>query len=302
MPTRASNWLLLLSLPLGFCFLWQLQLRLDRERAAIHEERDEVVVQSGKVVKWMSLEYAPFMADVYWTRAVQYYGAKRKQKDADVEMLWPLLDVTTTLDPQLIIAYRFGTIFLSAPAPRGAGRPDLAVELLQRGIQNNPAEWRLYQDLGFIYYWELKDYKKASEAFYEGSKNPASYVFMKVLAAKIAAEGESLETSSFIWRQVYDSSADPQVKKNAQAHLRILQTQFACREIDKVADEFEQRIHHRATQIKELVDAGMLKGVPRDPAGYPYELGEGGKAQVNLQSPLVEEILLDKPMPTPAVK
>ena len=54
--------------------------------------------------------------------------------------------------------------------------------------------------------------------------------------------------------------------------------------------------------VKELVDAGLLKGVPRDPAGYPYELGEGGKAEVNLQSPLVEEILLDRPMLVPAVK
>ena len=62
------------------------------------------------------------MADLYWTRVVQYYGDKRARHDANFELLWPLLDITTMLDPQLIVAYRFGSTFLSEPAPRGAGK------------------------------------------------------------------------------------------------------------------------------------------------------------------------------------
>ena len=34
------------------------------------------MLRSGKLVKAMSLEYAPLMADIYWTRVVQYYGDK----------------------------------------------------------------------------------------------------------------------------------------------------------------------------------------------------------------------------------
>ena len=41
-------------------------------------------------------------------------------------------------------------------------------------------------------------------------------IWMKVMAAKIAAEGESPETSYFLWMQVYQTTTDPQVKKNAE--------------------------------------------------------------------------------------
>ena len=93
----SKNWLLPLLLTLGFAGEWQLQQRIDGQRAAMHQERDELVLRSGKLVKAMSLEYAPLMADIYWTRVVQYYGDKRARHDPDFELLWPLLDLTTTL-------------------------------------------------------------------------------------------------------------------------------------------------------------------------------------------------------------
>src|SRR6185295_13893935 len=46
--------------------------------------------------------------------------------------LYPLLDLTTSLDPRFNLAYRFGSIFLAEPAPRGPGRPDLAIALLKK--------------------------------------------------------------------------------------------------------------------------------------------------------------------------
>ena len=190
----------------------------------MHEESDELVLRSGKLLKAMSLEYAPLMADIYWTRAVQYYGAKRAAHDPNVKLLWPLLDLTTTLDPNLVVAYRFGSTFVSEPAPRGAGEPQRGIELLERGIKANPDEWRLYEDLGFIYYFELKDFAKASAAFAEGSKNPKALIWMKVMAAKIAADGESFSTSVFLWNEVYQSTKDPDVKKNAQLHLTAVES------------------------------------------------------------------------------
>src|SRR5204862_2752938 len=112
-----------------------------------------------------------------------------------LDVLWRLLCVTTALDANLVIAYGFGAMFLSQAAPSGAGRPDLAVQLIRRGIQANPSYWRLYEDLGFVYYFDLKDYQKASDAFLEGSKKPNAQLWMKVMAARVAAEGESFATS-----------------------------------------------------------------------------------------------------------
>jgi hypothetical protein len=286
---------LLLVLPLGFAGIWLLQQKIDAQRASLSEERDDVLLRSGKLVKVMSLEYAPLLADIYWTRVVQYYGNKRVRGQTNLDLLWPLLDITTTLDPNLLIAYRFGAMFLSQAAPSGAGRPDLAVQLIERGIQANPEYWRLYEDLGFVYYFDLKDFQKASAAFLEGSKKPNAQLWMKVMAARVAAEGESFETSMFLWKDIYDSTVDPSVKKNALQHLQLLKAKEDCKQIDALANEYARRFGKHPARMNDLVQAGLIRGIPGDPLGYAYVFGEDGKAELNLDSPLLEQqLLLDR--------
>lgn len=288
---------LTLVLVAGFAGVCRLQRAIDAQFVALHNEEDDLLLRSGKLVKAMSLEYAPLMADVYWTRAVQYYGNKRVEHDANVKQLWPLLDVSTTLDPHLIVAYRFGSMFLSEPAPRGAGRPDLAIELIERGIRENPDYWRLYEDLGFIYYFDLKNYKKASEAFLEGSKNPHAQVWMKVLAARVLEQGETRETSAFLWSEIYRSSVNPDIKRNALTHLQLLRAEMDCEQLDALASEYEKRIGRRVQGGRDLLRVGLVSRLPVDPLGYPYSFDSEGKAQLNPSSPLLrDQQLYQKPL------
>jgi len=289
---KSMAWLLLVIVPLGFAGIWRLQHGIDAQRAALSQEQDDILLRSGKLMKVVSLEYAPLMADIYWTRVVQYYGNKHVRGQANLELLWPLLDITTTLDPNLLIAYRFGGVFLAQRAPTGAGRPDLAVKLIQHGIQANPEYWQLYEDLGFVYYFDLKDYQKASEAFLEGSRKPGAQVWMKVMAAKIATEGASYETSVFLWKDIYETSKDPEIKENAQMHLKLLRVQEDCKRLDALAEEFAKRYGRRPKRMSEMVQAGYLRGLPVDPDGFAYVFSEEGKAELNLDSPLLEQQLL----------
>jgi hypothetical protein len=276
---------------LGFACVWRLQERIDVQQRAVESEDDQVMLRSSKLVKGLSLEYAPLVADIYWTRVVQYFGNKHAGQQLDLRLLWPLLDVTSVLDPHLMPVYHLGSMFLSDAPPRGAGRPDLAAELLERGLRANPDEWRLYYDLGFVYYFDTKDYPKAAAAFYEGSKNPKALVWMKAMAAKIAMEGDSTETSNFLWQDVYNTTKDPSVKENALMHLQLLRAQEDCKRIDAAADEYQKRFGQRAVGTGELVTRGLLLGEPVDPLGYPYVLSEAGKAEINAQSPLKKKAI-----------
>ena len=105
----------------------------------------------------------------------------------------PLLDITTDLDPQLIVAYESGSIFLSQRVPEGAGQPDKAVALVEKGIRANPTYWRFYFTLGFIHYMDRHDYKAAEQAFQKGSEIPGALPWMKVMAARMAEKGEDAE-------------------------------------------------------------------------------------------------------------
>ncbi len=278
----------------GLVCVWKLQQRIDSERGLAQLQKDELTLRSPKVVKKLSLEYAPLMGAIYWTRAVQYYGEKHRLHERNLELLWPLLDITTRLDPQLLIAYRFGATFLSDAPPLGAGEPDKAVELLERGLEANPEYWRFYQDLGNVYYFDKKDYLRASQAFEAGSKYPGTPPWMKIMAAKIAAEGESLETSYALWQDVYQTSSDKNIRKNAEDHLRLVRAAMDLRHIGELMSEYEKKNGQRATRIGDLVQSGLLPGLPRDPDGFPYVIGEEGEPELNLKSPLREEWIKEK--------
>ena len=278
----------------GFVGVWKLQEKVDTERTTLQMENDELALRSPAVMKQLSLEYAPLMGAIYWTRAVQYFGGKHQAHEQNLDQLWSMLDIATTLDPNLIVAYHFGATFLSDAPPRGAGEPDQAVVLLERGIKANPEHWRFYQDLGNVYYFDKKDYLKASQAFEAGGRLPGTPAFMKIMAAKIAAEGESLETSFALWMDLYQTATNKDVRKNAEDHLRLVKMEMELRALNQIADAYEQKTKQRATRISDLAQAGLLSGQPLDPEGSPYVLGHLGRAEPNPKSPLREEWMKEK--------
>ena len=65
---------------------------------------DEVLFfNSPKMLKRLSLGYDGLIADLYWTRAVQYFGSKHHDYAMNYDLLSPLLTVTTALDPERIL-------------------------------------------------------------------------------------------------------------------------------------------------------------------------------------------------------
>lgn len=292
MSLVVKNRLILITLavaPVLFVAIAALQVRIDARTRSVATQKQELMLRSGALVKKLSLGYDPLLADVYWTRAVQYYGARIGVPHADFDLLWPLLDLTTALDPRLLPAYRFGAIFLSEGPPIGAGRTDLAIELVKRGIAANPNVWGLQSDLGFLYYWRLKDYPDAAAAYLSASRVPHSPPWLKLMAARVAEKGGSIETSRMIWSELYESSQDPNVRKNALEKLRGLKAQEDEMHLDELADDYRKRFGHYPDSTKEMRDAGLLNGIPLDPDGLPYLFGPDGKSRLDPRSSVAIE-------------
>ncbi len=255
----------------------KIQASIDRQKSEYRDSADVLWIPSGKIVKKLSLGYDGLLADIYWTRVVQYYGAQLRDHKTDFSLLGPLLDITSDLDPNLLIVYKFGSVFLSEAPPRGAGSPERAVQLLQKGIRANPDEWRLWHHLGFIYYWNLRNYSAASAAYLEGSKNPHAAPWMKVMAAVITQKGGNRDTSRFLWAEIYRSSEDETIRKNAYQHLQALQASQDIEELERRVQQFRERTGELPKSFSELISEGLLNGVPVDPSGAPYRLAPGGR-------------------------
>lgn len=252
--------------------------RVDEARPAATLQ-EVLYIPSPKVLKRLSLGYDGLLADIYWTRAVQYFGGKHYTGADHYDLLAPLLEITTALDPHLIVAYEFGSNFLAPEPPNGAGMPERAIALAEFGIRNNPDEWRLYYDLGFVYYTDLKDYAKASEAFARGSRVPKAHPFLKLLAAQMAEHAGEIQTARMLW-QTYESSPDRNIRANAHAHLRALDVDEEVGNLEKVVAAYEQKTGHVPTSFVEVARAGLLPGIPLDPLGVPYALSATGLVEV----------------------
>lgn len=241
---------------------------------------DGLYLSSPKFVKRASLGFNGMMACIYWTRTVQYFGHRHYVGSRTYNELAPLLEITTALDPHLYPAYQFGASFLAPAPPNGAGEPDRAVQLMEYGIQNNPDNWRLYYDLGFVYYTELTDYKKAAEVFERGSKVPNAHPFMKVLAAQMAEHAGELSTARMLWTATYNSSNDRNIKQNAIEHLRAIQVDEDVTLLQSAVTRFGERTGRLPLSMSELVNAEHVPNNLRDPDGHPYVLTSEGRVLV----------------------
>lgn len=235
-------------------------------------------LRSGIAVSRASLSYAALVADVYWVRAVQYYGGQRlsRSKTKNYDQLYPLLDITTTLDPQFSVAYRFGSIFLAEPFPGGAGRPEQAIALLEKGFRANPKRWQYLQDIGFVHYWWLNDFKRAGAWFNRAADVPGAPWWLRSLAAVTKTQGGDRAGSRMLWQSLHDTSQDEWVRNNAVLRLAQLDTLDAIDRLTGLLRRYAEKEGRPARTWNDLIAGGWLRSVPFDPSGSAFVIDPDG--------------------------
>jgi hypothetical protein len=266
-----------------------LQIARDRWYPRDDSEREQVLyVRSGAALQRMTLSFDALAADVYWIRAIQNYGGDRlsgPKAQTKYQLLYPLLDLTTTLDPYFNIAYRFGAIFLSEAYPGGPGRPDQSVALLRKAIVVMPYKWQYYHDIGFVYYWRLRDYQSAAVWFQRASEQPNAPNWLKPLAASMLVHGNDRAAARFLWQQIARSE-EPWLRRNAERALLQLQALDEIDQLEAAVRRFPPAAGEQYTW-KGVTRRGIPIREPFDPTGTPYLLDPAtGHVRVSEQSPL----------------
>jgi tetratricopeptide (TPR) repeat protein len=272
-----------------------LQVVRDRAFASAVVDKPVLYVSNPEVMRRAALSYSALLADVYWIRAIQHYGGERQKPRwaRRFDLLYPLLDLTTTLDPRFNVAYRFGAIFLAEERPGGAGRPDQAIALLKKGIAFNPGKADYYHDIGFIYYWHLRDYQQAAEWFGRGGDLPGAPFWLKSYAAVMLTRGGDRQASRALWTQIGQNEESEWLRATSQLRLAQLDALDQIDVLKRIVGDFTKRTGTRAESWEQLAAAGAVRGLPLDPSGTPYRLdadtGDIGVAEESELWPLPTE-------------
>jgi tetratricopeptide (TPR) repeat protein len=255
-----------------------LQLVLERYGGRLAATAENLLyVRSPEAMKRLALSYDSLLADVYWIRAVQHYGGTRLSTDPNkqFDLLFPLLDLTTSLDDRFNIAYYYGSTFLAEAPPGGPGRPDLAIALLEKGLRAQPDKWEFAQWIGFVHYWWRQDYQEAAAWFSRAAEFPGAPIWMAPLAASTLTEGGSRQASRFMWEEIARTAEDEWFRNEAGRRLQQLDAMDQLDQLRVVAARFTQQRGAPPSNWSDLRAAGYLKGTPVDPTGTPYRLDAG---------------------------
>ncbi len=231
-------------------------------------------IQSPGLMRRLAVGFNAIWADIYWIRAVQYYGDTKLSQDEkkNYDQLYPLLDITTSLDPHFNIAYRFGSILLSEGYPNGPGQPDEAIVLLQKGIREMPGKWQYFQDAGFVEYWWRRDSRAAADWFMKAAKLPDAPNWLEPLAASVLAEGGERDASRQAWLQLNQTADHEWIRQAARRGLLQLDAEGHIEILEPLVHKFFDMNGRFPASWQEMIAAKLLRQVPVDPTGYVYDL------------------------------
>jgi hypothetical protein len=264
------------------------QAQVERHAGRYRAQEEVLYLWSGEQVKRLFPGFEAVGADLYWMRTVQYFGGERLfASEKRFELLRPLIDITTTLDPRLEIAYRYGAVFLSEGAPVGAGQPQEGVEVLAEGVRRLPLSWRLRQDLGFFHYLFLGDPVRAAAILDEAADLPGAAFWLRTLAADLLARGGSREDARRMWQEMFDQAEEGILKENARLRLRIIDSRAVADRLTALVHEVEGRTGRRPGRLLELRAAGLWRGPLEDAEGVPFSYdASSGRVSISTRSPL----------------
>lgn len=266
-----------------------IQVWRDRGWAPYEPATPMLWLQDADTMRKLTLGFDNVIADIYWIRAIVYFGRQRLSERADknYDLLYPYLEFVTALDPRFTTAYRFGAIFLSEAPPGGPGRPDLAIDLLKRGAAFSPERWEYLHDIAFVHHWTYRDYLEAAQWTQKAAEVPGAPVWLKSSAATLLQLGRDRENARQLWVQMLEMAQEDWIRRTAQLRIAQLDALEAIEDLNQIVWRYKARSGRMPSDWPELVRARVLRGIPEDPAGVPFVLDQTNEdVRLSPQSPL----------------
>jgi hypothetical protein len=278
------------------------QERIDDIRGEFRSIEETLYLSSSNLKK-LSLGYKEIIADIYWMRALQYFGSQSfagavEQAQANKlsakpksDLLYHYFDIITDLDPRFVNAYRYGGTFISEPSPIGLDDIEKGTMLFDKGRNNNPANFRLPLEEAFIYYLYAKDYQRAADLFKDASQKPGLTDFRRAslrgMAALAQSKGGNKKLSRQIWKIIYETTTDEGRKNFALRNLKEVDTMDIEERLTEALREYVSRYNETPKSLEVLKDASIIREVPKEPLGGKFVIL--GKLREVKSSTLLDE-------------
>jgi tetratricopeptide (TPR) repeat protein len=235
-----------------------------------------IYIPSGKYLKFATFGYSSLAADLIYIWAIQYYTTYTiVDRFQNLEHIFSII---AELDPRYVDPYEVGALI----AVQEAHDPEAAFKILDLGLEKNPDQWVFPFDAGHIALMQLKDYPLAEKYFKICMAIPGAPDFVQRLYANAIYKKGDLKTSWDTWLQIYKTAPDERTKKIAENHLYNVKATIDTGMLEEALRAYRDRTGRFPDSLGRLVQAGLLKDIPKDLDGkdYVYDPGTGNVTTV----------------------
>ncbi len=192
------------------------------------EKNEQLYLPTGQFLREASVGYREAYADYLWFRFIQYYGAFAKGYN-NFRHFDLMIDGITILDPKFVEAYHFASLVTWSDL----GKPYKSIDILKKGILNNPDSARLPFQIGLIYYVVDDDYARASFWYNEAAKcSDATELEHRFAAFSTYRSGDKLGSLS-LWEELYNNSDKPGMQLLALKMIDLMKEKIEAEQNNK---------------------------------------------------------------------
>jgi tetratricopeptide (TPR) repeat protein len=225
---------------------------------------DVEVVPSGDAARVTALGHRTLLSDLYWLSTVQYVGDRNADKRG-YDKLLPLLDLVTDLDPRHGYAYQAGGIVLSA-----VGRLDESDRILEKGVERGPPYWTFPFYLSFNQWFYRGDYEKGAHWARIAARTPGASPNISHLALSLSAKSGSPEVALEMLTALKATVKDELTAARLDEQMKLAVLERDAQALERAVERFREARGRDPVDLEELVRAGLVSRIPKDPFGGVY--------------------------------
>lgn len=223
-----------------------------------------IYIPSGQYLKFATFGNSSLLADLIYVWAIQYYS------DYTIPDMYEYLDhifsIINELDPSYLDPYDIGAVI----AAYEAQDLDLALKILDRGLEKNPEQW-LFPYMAAHYAQMIKKDHKLAQEYYKKAMNIEEVPpIVERLYANAIFKSMDYKRALQAWLEIYKTAKDERIKKIASNHLYNITATIDIQKINEAIEKFKESYGRNPMELSQLVRAGFLDSLPKDLDGKEY--------------------------------
>ena len=223
-----------------------------------------IYLPKGEYLKYATFGHSALMADLIYIWAIQYYSNYEIPDSYD--HLYDIFSIISELDPHYFDPIDMGA-FIAAYEAQDL---DLAVKILDMGLEKNPKEWFFpYQAAHYLQFMR-KDHEQAQE-YYKKTMSIEGYPpIVRRLYADAIFKATDYERAFEEWLEIYNTAEDERIKKVASNHLYRIKATMDIEKLQEAIAKYKEKYGRYPADLSKLVYAGFLDSLPKDMDGKEY--------------------------------